>query len=485
MHIIQTIQKYKMLSPGDHVLIAVSGGGDSVALLYSLLELKEDFSLTLFAAHVNHNLRGDESQQDEGFVQRLCHGLGIQLLSHSADVKFEAKNCGLSIEEAARKIRYAFLYKAAKKCSAKKIALGHNQDDNAETLLLRLCRGTGLTGLGGIPPIREAKKNITLIRPLIETDRSTIDSYLCNKGISYCTDSSNFDKSFMRNRIRHDVIPTLQEINPTASAQLAKTALLLREESMLLEELTCSVFQECLSHTQTSQDQVIRLHIPTLCQSPASMQRRVIRMGLHKAGGLKDISQKHISQIETLITNQTGKKFHLPGLLFAQREYDFLVLSKLPKLIQKKIDDTTPFCFKIIINEPVFIPILNCYALASIEPNVNLGKIPYTTSLVNSLEICTKYFNYDKIIGELHIRTRCPGDRIAITIGNKKLKDEFCDRKIPGNQRDTIPLLAMGNNILWIIDKDSKNERISSDYAVQDGCKVLKVSVLKKEPTKE
>ena len=514
-----------MLSCGDKVLIAVSGGGDSVALLYSLLELKEDFSLTLYVAHINHNLRGTESQRDADFVQNLCRDLGIQLFNYSADVKAEVKKHGLSIEEAARKVRYNFLGEASKTCGAKKIAVGHNQNDNAETILLRLCRGTGITGLGGIPPVRETD-NFTIIRPLIETDREDIESFLYNRGIQYCTDATNFDKDFSRNRIRHDVIPILQKVNPTVSMQLAKTALLLREEASLLDELTDAVYQKCIYQNQ--EESLIRLHIPTLSQSSNAMQKRVVRMGLLKAGGLRDISQTHISQIEKLLTNQTGKKIHLPGLLFVQREYDYLLISKLSEIPKKNNLSARiePFCYNIILNEPIFIPALSSFVLATIIPEAELEtdlnnlkadsktdpktinkKIPYTTSIVNSLEICTKYFNYDKIIGELCIRTRRPRDRIAIytigrsdtaegysagssnyvisnaidskkLIGNKKLKDEFCDRKIPRDKRDTIPLLALDNNILWIMD-DSK--KTSSSYAVQAGCKVLKVSILQQK----
>jgi len=166
-----SLEKHEMLRPPNSILIAVSGGADSTALLYSLADLREIRGLTLHAAHINHNLRGRESDEDAAFVKNLCESLGIPLYIYSADVKKEAR--GKSLEEAARTIRYAYLCQAAKACGANKIALGHNLNDNAETIILNLCRGTGLAGLGGIPPTRE-HKGYTLIRPLIDTTREEI-----------------------------------------------------------------------------------------------------------------------------------------------------------------------------------------------------------------------------------------------------------------------------------------------------------------------
>jgi len=488
MEILKTIQKYHMLSPKDHILVAVSGGADSVALLFGLLELREAFFLTLSVAHINHNLRGNESQKDADFVKSLCKDLDLPLFSYSADVKSVAKSRGLSLEEAARQVRYSYLCKGAKACGAQKIALGHNQNDNGETLLLRLCRGTGLRGLGGIPPLGE-RDGYKIIRPLIETDRDAIEAFVKAKEIPYRTDASNFDRVFSRNRIRHDIIPVLEKISPKATVQLAKSAELLREDEKLLDDLTAGLLEKCLypagefslkkclsqgevslpkgclsqeAHfSQIPHKENIRLHILTLLKTPEAMQKRIIRAALLRLGGLRDISQTHITQIINLATGQTGKETHLPGGLRARRDYEFLLL------FFENSTESKGFCFDIPIDTPVFIPALNRHIRASV-------KFPCTTSSVNSSEMCTKYFNYDRINGTLQLRTRHFGDRIAIFgVGNKKLKDEFCDRKIPRDLRDTIPLLAIDRDILWIIGQD----RVSGAYMPEPNGKVLVVSI--------
>ena len=459
MDFLATVRKHEMLSPGDCVLVAVSGGADSVALLYFLMEIQKSFFLTLSVCHVNHNIRGEDSLKDADFVKSLCLSLGLPFYYYSANVKSASKNLGLSIEEAARKIRYSFLYKTAKACGAKKIALGHNQNDNAETLLLRLCRGTGLMGMRGILPIRKAY-GFTLIRPLIETERVAIDALLEAKGIHFRTDISNFDRTFSRNRIRHDVIPALEQINPKAVAQMAKSMQILKEEEELLANMANDVVEGCFS--QNIAEEGFRIYIPALLKVAKVLQRRVIRQCLLRVCGLKDISQVHVAQIETLIESQTGKETHLPGGLRVFKEYDYLML------IYKKTDEPLGFCLNIPINTPVFVPNIRRYVYASLE-------IPCINSQVNSLEICTKYFNYDKIKGTIQLRTRRFGDRIHLAgVGHKKLKDEFCDRKIPKAKRDTIPLLALGNSILWIM---GENSRVNCDYEQKSGCKVLAVSV--------
>ena len=459
--IIKTIQKHNMLSPGDHVLAAVSGGADSVALLYGLLEVKEAFSLTVSACHVNHNLRGDASLGDAEFVKTLCRDLGLRLLSYSANIDSK----GASLEEAARKARYFYLYEAAKSCGANKIALGHNENDNAETLLIRLCRGTGLKGAGGIPPVRKSggeSEEYTLIRPLIETSRYTIEKFLLEKDVSYRTDNTNFDPAFLRNNIRRNIIPALEEITPQAVSLLAKSARLLREEEALLDDLASGILRDCLSGN--------RLNTNLLSKTPETMQKRVIRSAIQKLHSLRDISSIHIEQILSL---GTGKETHLPFGLIVRREYEFLVFISGGNKVE--IEESPPFCYDIPLNAPIFIPAINRLISAYIMSYEEyLGKIPQTTSQ----DICTKHFNYDKITGSLQVRTRRPGDRITVSgVGTKKIKNEFSDRKIPKGRRDAIPLLAAGKDILWIIDESGLTNRA---YAPEPGCKVL-VIITKKE----
>ena len=511
MDFIKTLNKYNMISPNDKILVAVSGGADSVALLYAFFELKESYSLSLFVCHINHNLRGTDSQEDAGFVNTLCSDLGLPLFSYSANVRSEAE--GLSLEEAGRRVRYRYFCEAAQEVGATKIATGHNQNDNAETLVLRLCRGTGLRGLGGIPPTRKIKgkteekiNDLILIRPLIETDRTAIETYLKDRGVIYRTDASNFDKTFFRNRIRHDIIPLLAQLNPKVVNLLAKSAELLREDEEFIENMCTEILESCLFQ----KDGDICLKISDLQKASASARKRIIRAALVKinseridserldpkrldsekvnsengsannltngpANGLinrlNHISQSHISQIESLLTSQTGKETQLPGGIIVWREYECLIFST-------NIQDHT-FCFDIPLDTEVYIPAIGGYIRAHvqevIENSSTINNSIKNRPAGNSSDMCTKYFNYDRIRGLLQIRSRRPGDRIALTGYNKKLKKELCDRKIPKNQRDKLPLLALGNDILWIMDSSS---RTSANYLPKPGCTVLAVSVL-------
>ena len=434
LNITETMRKYEMISQREHVLVAVSGGADSIALLYSLLEVREAFALKLSVCHINHNLRGDESEKDAELVRNICEKLDLPFFYFSVNIDTK----GLSLEEAARNVRYAHLYK----CGIKKIALGHNQNDNAETLLLRLCRGTGLSGLKGIPPKR-IDGDFTLIRPLIEINREEIENYLHKINASYRTDKSNYDDSFARNRIRHNVLPELQKINYQAIKNLAKSAELLKKDAELLA---------------FAKEPQTKLHIPT-------MQRNVIHGVLSQIKGLKDVTQKHIEQIERLLTSQSGKEIHLPGGFYVRKEYDYLIIDS------KKDTDNEGFCLELSTKTPTFIPITGQYVQSSVKSlDIN--------STINFSETCTKYFNYDKIVlSSVKIRSRKPGDRIYISgIGHKKLKDEFIDRKIPRSLRDSIPLLAQGSDVLWIIDEKG---RTSDEYKPKIGKKMLIVEVLR------
>ena len=448
MNMLQTIQKYNMISHKDHVLVAVSGGADSVALLHGLLELRETLSLELSVCHINHNLRGGESQADAGFVRKLCADLSLQFFLYTADIKQE----GTSLEEAARLVRYSYLHRCAAECKASKIALGHNQNDNAETLLLRLGRGTGLTGLCGIPPVRDI-----FIRPLIETGRGEIEIYLAQHGISYRTDSSNFDKTFSRNRIRHDIIPVLKKINPQTVAQLSKSIELFREDEEYLNQLANEALPNCLADGN--------IHIPAILKLPKALQKRVIRAALTLKSSLKNISQQHIIQIESLLFSENGKETHLPGGLRVRREYEMLLFLPASTAIPEM------FSYDITMDVPVFIPALGNYVLISLKSFCNNYK-------KNSVGMCTKYFNYDKINGTIKIRNRQPSDRIAIAgVGNKKLKKELCDRKVPRIRRDLLPLLAVGSDVLWIMDIEYG--RTSCAYAPEPGKMMLAVEVLR------
>ena len=223
--------QYQMLPQGSTVLCAVSGGKDSMALLSVLQTLAPERNLMIHAAHFNHQLRGEESQRDEDFVSKWCADHNIPLTIGSGDVAQAAQEQGKGIEETARAMRYGFLTETAQEVGAEKIATAHNADDNAETVLLHLVRGTGLDGLGGIPPRRGA-----LIRPLLGCTRAEIEAYLAAEGIPHVEDSSNADPTYARNRIRRDVMPVLRDLNPAFAATLAAALPHLRADRAYLDD---------------------------------------------------------------------------------------------------------------------------------------------------------------------------------------------------------------------------------------------------------
>ncbi|MCL1988642.1 MAG: tRNA lysidine(34) synthetase TilS [Firmicutes bacterium] len=465
----QTLKKYDMLpKTRQNVLVAVSGGADSVALLHLLFELTKTIPIKIIACHVNHNLRGEQSLADATFVQNLCNRLNISCYVYSVEIPQN----GQSLEEAARNIRYSQLKKCGVDNNVSIIALGHNQNDNAETLILRLSRGTGLKGLCGIPPVRR-ENGFTFIRPLINVPRTEIENFLNEQNIPYCTDFSNFDTKFSRNAVRLDILPKFLQINANSIGNIANTANLLSEDEELLQMFTTQIFEECCVKSQNSENGENMLNISTLQKYPIAMQKRIIRLFLaefsrtNETTGLKDISQKHITQILELTKNETGKETHLPQKIIVSRNYNFLSI-----YTNKKIEPQN-FCIDITKNSLINIPNLGHYLVATTK-TANL------TFTKNFNCLCTKQFNYDKIRGTLQLRTRKPGDHIYINkVGTKKLKDELSDSKMPKTRRNAVPLLAMGNEIIWIIDDQHKNYgRVNNAFEPINGCTILNVAIL-------
>jgi tRNA(Ile)-lysidine synthase len=403
----------------NRILVGLSGGADSVALLHILLD-KHGVN-QVFAAHINHNLRGTDSDNDEKFVRDLCGKLGIALEVFSLNVKKFAEENNLGTEEAARKLRYDALEKARIKFSADKIAVGHNADDNAETVLMNLCRGAGLKGLCGIPP-----ENGRTIRPLLNKSRAEIEEYLRNRGIDFITDMSNFSDDFLRNRVRNIVMPVIErEINASAKKAIARSAELLRADEEYLEACALCAADFGEGHVYSA-DKLNAL--------PSALKRRVVRIAIAKVGdGLQNISSAHVSDILDLAQAHSGREIHLPKVVVS-KEYGNLIFSGVKKDIsEKKLD-------------------------------LSISYSPPDSELIN----CTKAFSCDKITESLVLRTRRAGDKITFKSGDgrfftKKLQDFFTDKKIPKSQRDCIPLVAHGSDILWITEKDYVNAKFEAD----------------------
>lgn len=327
------IEKHRMFGPGDGVLIGLSGGPDSVALLDVLATLAPELGLRLHAAHLNHMLRGNAADEDEEFSSRLAERYGIPIVRERADVALYAREHGLSPEDAARAVRYAFFTRVAAERGLSKLALGHNLDDQAETVLLRLIRGAGVPGLGGIHPVRVHAGTLTVVRPLLWVGREEILGYLSARGLDYRTDASNFEPIYRRNFVRLSLIPTIErEINPSVKEVLARTADLAREDEEFLTEAAERAFERVKLGPRMAPDGQdvredvrgdVRLDLDGLLSLHGAVLRRVIRLACGAVlGDLVDIYAAHIEDVVELVRNgRTGSVLILPRGLRVARGY--------------------------------------------------------------------------------------------------------------------------------------------------------------------
>ena len=445
----QSITRYNMLTNGDRVVVGISGGADSVVLLSVLIALKEEWGLSVFAVHINHNLR-NLARHDEEFVRLLCEENKVPLAVYQADVKGLAGDGRLGIEESGRKLRYQYLHLGLEKYKATKIAMGHHADDNTETVLLNLFRGAGLKGLCGIPPV-----NGRIIRPLLEVSRKDIEAYAYENNLRYVTDETNAESDYSRNYVRNKLVPVIKShFGDGATASIARNAMEMRADEAFLS-VTAKKAYDVLADGSISSE--ISLPINKLLSHPPAIAARVIRHAIATLRGklaLNDIQHAHVQSILDIANGRTGREVNLPGFT-ARREYVNLVL-----LVPDKTTADS-YCVTLSPGIPVyvqsFIVTLNLQSPTKNQPD------------------CTQAFNYDKLGNVLELRTRRPGDKIILEgVGTKKLQDYFTDTKTPKGKRDKIPLLADGSNILWIMDK---HNRINTAYKPINGQKTCWVTV--------
>lgn len=385
------LKAYHMVEPGDTVVCAVSGGPDSMALLWGMYLLREKLRITLQAAHFNHGLRGEESDQDEAFVRDFCKGYGIPFLRGSTPVVAGAKG----LEAAAREARYGFL-----STIPGKIATAHNADDNAETVIMHLLRGTGLKGLGGITPVRG-----NLIRPMLSITRQEILLFLEEYSIPYVEDSTNSSRDFLRNRIRHGVIPLLKEENPKLAENLSATALRLRQDEAALEQIAAEQY--------TSDVDAIRRMEPAV--------RNRVLSELLLSFGVKEPEAIHIAQLQKLVNSPNpSAKISFGGGITVQRVYG---------RIEKVEQGEKPADYSIAPMGVTKIPRWGVEVICTPVPDDQMGVCP---------------------VGPMVLRSRCPGDTITLSFGTKSLKKLFIDKKIPASQRDSIPVIADEQGVLAV-----------------------------------
>ncbi|MDO5110832.1 MAG: tRNA lysidine(34) synthetase TilS [Clostridia bacterium] len=409
-----TIEEYGLIHPGETVLVGLSGGPDSVALLHTLLSLSTSMGFRVAAGHLNHGIRDEAADADEQFVRELCELFGVPLWVEKADVPAIAKARGWTLEQAGREERYAFLHRAKEKAGAQRVAVAHHMDDQAESILLHLTRGTGLAGLVGMLPARGE-----IIRPLLFVRRGDVEEYIAQEGLAYCVDATNLETGSTRNRLRLDVIPYIEEhINPAFVDGLCSMAeLLLRDETYL----------------QAQADKLLEaarrpggFDRETLKGEPLPILTRALRAALREAGAYVDIERVHIEQLIDLLSARTGAMLPLPGVQ-AYVQYDLVCFGNPA--------ETPEFSLPFVLDGVTQTP-LGDFVCTIVPRPAEFGH-----------DRNVAFMDADKLDGLL-ARTRREGDRIYPigAPGRKKLKEYFIDKKVPREKR-TLPLLCMGEDV--------------------------------------
>jgi len=435
----QSLEQFP-IRPGDKIVVAVSGGADSVCLLHLLRQLSTRRSFTLHVAHLNHGFR-QEAAHEADFVKQLCNDWEIPITLSALPVPNICKEQHLSKQEGARQVRYAFLKEIAETVGARWIAVGHTADDQAETFLMRLLRGAGSQGLGAIPRMRDG----IIIRPLLAISREQILDELSRRQIPFIEDPSNQQEVYLRNRIRHRLLPLLEAYNPEIKETLLREAELLQEENDFLSRHTEELLPQVGFERKENQ---ISFDLERLKPLHPALQRRIIRWGLDQLqSGLKEIGFKHIEIILTkALPGPTGKVYTLPHDLKIEKRYTRLFLWKSASKEERAA--SSPPAVEIALDplsSPIEIPQWGLRLTFSLHPNREQPLV---------FSPCAASFDFDRIFNPFILRGWRPGDRLVPAgMGgkHKKIQDLFVDAKIPRSQRSSIPVLTCSNEILWVI----------------------------------
>lgn len=458
--VINTINENKMISKGDGIIVALSGGPDSICLLHVLHSLKEKYDLTIYAAHVNHMLRGNESDTDEKVCSEYCESLGIKFYSRSVDIEKMASEQGISTEMAGRDARYSFFEELMDKVGAQKVAVAHNQNDQAETVLMRLMRGTGIEGLVGIKPVRDE----IFIRPIINVTRAEIEKYCEVNKLPARIDKTNYEPIYSRNKVRLELIPYIEKnFNSDIIATLSRMCELIKRDEEFIQENVTKFFEKVCDIS----DEKVIIYNDAFNLHPAVISRIIRKALLIFKGDINNIQSIHVDNVIKIQKSETGKFTVVPKGILITNVYGNIEITRQQKNKSRKLD----------MNQSVELKLGDNYV-------ENLGVIFRIRQVSNYKSMNfkgkenIKYFNCDNV-KNISVRVRKDGDRFVPfgMKGSKKLKDIFMDLKVPREKRDFVPLLCFDEEISWIV-----GYKISDKFKVHEGVKnIIEVTVERQE----
>ncbi|MGI6622517.1 MAG: tRNA lysidine(34) synthetase TilS [Acetivibrionales bacterium] len=450
------ILEKNLISPGENILIALSGGPDSVFLFHNLRKLRETLSFNLYASHINHMYRGKDAMHDEEFVRNLCDKYGIKLFVKRKNATEYAKELKVTEEEAGRVLRYNFFKENLSEIGEGKVALAHNLNDQAETVLQRIIRGTGIDGLSAMSFQKD-----NLIRPMLNISRDEIMNYLHENNYEYCIDITNTQDIYGRNKIRLNLIPYLeQNFNPNIQSSLYRMSEAMERDKKIIEKYIESKFSEVLKEKS---DVRIVLDLNLIKALDIGEIGRIIRRGIEELkGNTVNIEMKHIdSAINLISSGKTGKKINLTDGFTVEISYNNLIINKTVE----KIPD---FEYNIVLNRLNYIEEINKTLVVTVEDIEDMSEVNIKDKDIISID-------YDLIKGSLVARNRRPRDSMIPCgmTGSKKIKDIFIDLKIPKEERDTKLIIADDENIIWL-----EGYRINDKYKVSAATKkILNISL--------
>lgn len=431
-----TITENSLITAGDSILVGLSGGADSVCLTHALYSLKDELNITLYTAHLNHCIRGEEAERDEEFAKSFSNALGIKCFSEKLDIpKFAAEN-NLSEETAGRQARYNFFADLCRKFSIDKIATAHNKNDNAETLLMNFMRGSSLKGLCGIPAKRD-----NIIRPVLHLTRAEIERYCTENGLSYVTDSTNSETVYTRNKIRRELIPLIEDkFNPNFVSTITDNAVLTADDSAYIEKQARKIYGEIVHDFEVDIQAIMQLNI--------SIRRRVIMQMISDAmGSSEDVRSVYVRDVLELPYKNSGASVNLPCGICARNEYGKIIICQ-------SRDSVEPFEYT-VVNGSAIIPEISVKA-----------EISETNKRVNDGALYLSASSDDVIV----IRSRREGDifqPFGMT-GSKKVKEYFINGKIPREKRMSIPIVEINGKIAAV------GSRVDRSFVFKDnGIKIV------------